>query len=154
MRKFLLLCMFFSIPMVAQTSQLYSFHEILSALENGLQISARFDYEKCDLLIDGKKETPPAIRGGMEIKSYEFFETMTVNNPLPFLSFSETVLINHSRRGFVHNYVKVRVYSDDRVEIRAMYLLPGTLEVVMDETFYAKVSTKTEELGAKFYKNQ
>lgn len=154
MKLLVLLLSLIPAVLISQPKQLFNFQDILAALESGHNIAARFDYEKCELLIDGKNETPPAIKGGMEIHSYEFFDTMSVNNPLPFLSFSETVLINHPRRGFVHNYVKVRIYGDNRVEIRAMYLTPGTLEIVMDETFRAKISSADEDSGAKFYKNQ
>ena len=152
MKSLLTLLLLIPAFLSAQPQQLFDFQELLTALEQGYRVAARFDYEQCELITDGKKVKSPAIRGGMDISCYEFFDSMSVNNPLPYLSFSETVLINHPRHGFVHNYVRVRVFSDNRVEIRAMYLTPGTMGTVMDETFKGRISMLTQEMGAKFFK--
>jgi hypothetical protein len=54
----------------------------MNSLKKGKAIKAVIDYFKCVLVLDGKdtvaaKDVPRAI-GGMEFKSWEFFDTMVV----------------------------------------------------------------------------
>jgi hypothetical protein len=63
-----------------------------------------------------------------------------IRNPLAYLVSSETHLINHPRHAHVYNYVRLRIYSDNKVEITAQYLKPGSLEVLMNQAYKGAIS--------------
>jgi len=94
---------------------------------------------------NGGEPGPEAI-GGMAFRSWELFAPGVVHNPQAYVAASETHLIRHPTRGFVQNYVKVKVFADDSVEVNAAYLDPKSLRVVMDETFRCTI-----DHGASFY---
>jgi hypothetical protein len=89
----------------------------------------------------------------MTISTFEYFTKGSIRNEKAFIAFSEQVLISHKRYGYVFNYVKFRVYEDDKVEIIARYLRPNDFEVVMDETFYCEINNDANDGGVFFYKN-
>ena len=77
---------------------------------------------------------------------------MSIRNELAFVSSSENVLISHSYYGYVYNYVKLRIYENEKVEIIARYLDPLTLEVRMDETFYTLINNGENDGGLFLFK--
>lgn len=76
----------------------------------------------------------------MSLGTYEYFAPNSVKNPKAFVTSSQTILISHPRQGQVYNYVKIKIFEDNLVEINAKYLNPTTHQVVMDETFYGSIS--------------
>jgi hypothetical protein len=128
--------------------KLSRFPDVMKAATNGSDLRAVIDYSRCKLVIDGKEEPAPKAIGGMHFTAWEFFDKGVVRNPKAYLTSSETVLIAHPRHGYVHNYVKVRLYEDDSVEIVARYLKTGTFEVVMDETFLGKLGEGVQLFSA------
>ena len=125
----------------SQTASLKSFNEIFSSLQDGKRVRLVVHYDKCRLTINGKEEKSPDAVGGMDLNSFEYFAKGSVKNERAFVTSSETILISHPRYGYVYNYIKLRVYDDNEVEIIARYLDPKTFEVKMDESFYSVVST-------------
>ena len=119
--------------------KLTRFPDVLKAATSGASLRAVLDYSRCKLMVDGKEEPSPKAIGGMAFSAWEFFDKGVVRNPKAYLTSSETILIAHPRYGYVFNYVKVRLYDNDSVEIVARYLKPGTYEAVMDETFLGKL---------------
>jgi len=81
-----------------------------------------------------------------------YHEKGVVRNDKAYISCSETVLINHPFYGYVYNYVKLRIYEDDSVEIIAQYVDPQTYEIKMDEKFLTIFNNGTNEGGIYFYK--
>ncbi len=81
--------------------------------------------------------------------TFEYFAKMSINNTKAFVTTSETVLDPNG--GFVYNYVKIKIYDDNSVEITAKYLLPNTFEVVMDETFYSEINDGINDKGVSLY---
>lgn len=148
MKKFFVLILIpFSI--FAQTQQLKDFNQLFNSLKSGETVRAIIHYELCRLVIDGKEEVAPNAIGGMDLNTFEYFAKGSVRIDNAFISVSETVLISHPRYGYVLNYVKLRIYEDDNVEIVARYLDPKTYEVKMDETFYARINNGNNS-GALF----
>ena len=127
------------------------FASLLAALKEGKEVRAVLHYSHCRLVIDGKESKAPDAIGGMTFGTFEYFAAGSIGNPRAFVTTSETVLISHPSRGYVYNYVKLKVYEDNAVEIVARYLNPSTFEVVMDEIFFAQMSTRTENRGAYFF---
>jgi len=122
-------------------------------MKEGGIVKVVIHYGKCKLFVEEKEENPPEVIGGMEIKAFEYFGKGAIKNESAFISASETILISHSLYGYVYNYIKIRVYDDNSVEIIARYLDPKSFEVKMDETFYTKVNNDKNDGGAFFYLN-
>ena len=111
------------------------FPALLDAIRQGDEVRAVIHYALCRLTVDSTEVASPDAIGGMNLSTFEYFARNAVRNPKAFVSSSETVLVNHPSRGHVYNYVKLRIFEDNTVQIIARYLLPGTFEIVMDETF-------------------
>ena len=137
----------------AQTKQLKSYDELMASLKAGKNVRAIIYYAKCKLVADSAVTPSPDAIGGMDFKTFEYFAPMSVRNPKAFVTTSETVLISHPRHGYVHNYVKLKIYEDGNVEITARYLAPGTLTIVMDETFFGKISTGSDVNAVYLFEN-
>lgn len=140
----------FSTAMAA--AQLKTFDEIMTALKTGRKVRAIFYYAKCQLISDNeiKPKSPEAI-GGMTIDTFEYFAKNTVkSNAEAFVVTSANSLIaNPLGRGYVYNYVKLKISESGQIRITAQYLDAKTMEKNMDESFYTGLNAK--DPGVKFY---
>ena len=125
----------------AQTKLLKSFDQLMFALRTGSEVRAVIYYSRCKLIVDSVETKAPDAVGGMVLNTFEYFAPNAVKNPKAFVTSSQTVLISHPRQGHVYNYVKMKFFEDNTVEINAKYLNPATYQVVMDETFYGAISS-------------
>lgn len=130
-----------------------SFDDLLRSLKNGWTVRTTIEYAKCRLVIDSVDQRSPEAIGGMSIETYEYFDRGVVRNVKAYLATSETHLISHPRYGYVLNYVRLRVFEDEAVEITARYLNPTTFAVVMDETFFGSISDGSDGDGVHFYRS-
>ena len=129
--------------------QINDFNGLMDALKSGKEVRVVIDYSKCKLLVEGKESESVDAIGGMTINSFEYFAVGTVRNEKAYVTFSETVLINHGFYGIVYNYAKLRVYEDQSVEVIAQYIDPISFELKMDEKFTTIISNNDNE-GALF----
>ncbi len=127
----------------SQKKKLESFSALYDNLTTGENVTAVIEYGKASLISDsGKSKSIDAI-GGMKLLPFEYFPKMSVRNEKAFIACSESVLISHPRYGFVINFVKIRFYDDDSVEIIAKYLDPLTYSIKMEELFKTRINNKT-----------
>lgn len=151
---FVLVCLLtFTTVILCQSISLNNFTALTNALKVGQSVRVVIDYGKCKLIVNGKEEKAPEAIGGMDLKTFEYFARGSVNNEKSFITSSENVLISHPKHGYVYNYIKVRVYDDNTVEIIARYLDPKTFEVKMDETFYSSINAEKNNAAVFFYLN-
>lgn len=143
--KFLLLLLLVSIPLTAQTKQITSALSLFESLKSGEEVNAVIHYAKCKLIIDGEETQSPDAIGGMKLMPFEYFAKMSIRNEKAYVTASETRLISHRSYGYVLNYVKIRIFEDDSIEIIARYLDPNTYEVKMDEAFNATINTGSND---------
>lgn len=147
MKKFVILLLFISFSILASAqTPIKNFEQLMTALKAGKSVKAVIYYGKCKLLSDGveEPESPNAI-GGMKFDTYEYFDSSVFKNKVPsFIVISQTVLINQPFYGYVYNYVKIKVRTDNTVEITARYLKPrkfsSKFKIVMDETFKGNIN--------------
>lgn len=146
----LLLCL--SLSVVAQSPGLTDFGQLMDALKQGREVRMVVDYAQCRLVEDGQEvPDPPEAIGGMGLDTWEFFEAGVVYNKLPYVVFSESKLIaNPQGKGYVYNYVKVKVRADNTVELTARYVDARTMKTRMDETFFTTVYDGTTG-AARFF---
>jgi hypothetical protein len=135
----------------AQQHQLKNFNQLLFALQNGTEVRAVIYYARCKLIADSMETKSPDAIGGLSLSTFEYFAKMSVRNTKSFVSSSQTVLISHPRYGHVLNYVKLKIYDDNTVEITARYLSPTTYQIVMDETFYGSISSGDDNYAVYLY---
>ncbi len=140
MKQVLFWILFFSFFTFPQSKSIKNFDAILQHLKAGNSLRCVLDYSKCKLIIDSVETESPDVIGGMPIAAFEFFAKGSIKNEKAFVTFSETSLISHRRYGYVLNYVKIRIFDDESVEIIARYLDPKSYEIKMDETFWGKIS--------------
>lgn len=153
MKYFISLLLTLIITANGQTNSIIDFKELMATLKNGENVNVVIHYAKTKLIIDGEETEAPDAIGGMHINTFEYFAKGTVRNEKAFLSASETVLINHPFYGYVYNYVKLRIYDDNSVEIIAQYVDPKTYEIKMDEKFLSVIKNNENDSGVYLFKN-
>ncbi len=136
----------------SQPKQLTNFVQIIDALKSGYRVNAVIHYKDCMLVSDGDTLKAPDAIGGIDILPYEYFAAGVIGKNIAFISTSETVMIYlKGFGGYLNNYVKLRAYEDNRVEITAQYLTNDKQEVKMDETFYGEINDGTNGKAIYFY---
>lgn len=116
--------------------QLTSLDELMEALETGRRVQATLYYGECTL--DGAAVIDAA--GGMVVEAFEYFGEGAIGNPHAYVAMSKSSLVSISGTHYF-DYVKVRVYEDDSVEVIAEYLDPVDFSVEMHEEFECELDT-------------
>ena len=138
----------------AEPKQLTNFIQIFDALKSGYRVNAVIHYKDCLLVSEGDTLKAPDAVGGMDIMPYEYFAPGVIGKNIAFISSSETVMIYlKGFGGYLYNYVKLRIYEDNKVEITARYLTIDKQEVKMDETFYGEINDGLNGKAVYFYAN-
>ncbi len=135
--------------------QVKSFQELMDYLTAGHTVNTVLHYAKCKLEVDGEiqEESVDAI-GGMPMNVYEYFSKDLFGNKHAFVSTSQTKLIeNPLGKGYVYNYVKIKIYDNNKVDVIARYLKPDTREETMSETFHGKINDGENGAGVYLYGN-
>ncbi|MBE2217128.1 MAG: hypothetical protein IAE90_02920 [Ignavibacteria bacterium] len=136
----------------SQPKQLTNFVQILDALKSGYRVNAVIHYKDCMLVSEGDTLKAPDAIGGMDVMPYEYFAAGVIGKNIAFISSSETVMIYlKGFGGYLYNYVKLRIYEDNKVEITARYLTIDKQEVKMDETFYGEINDGSNGKAVYFY---
>lgn len=154
MRPHLILAFFVILlnSLSAQTTQITSAVSLFENLKSGKNVRAVIHYSKCKLIIVGEETQSPDAVGGMKLMPFEYFARLSVGNQKAYVTASETRLIAHRGYGYVLNYVKIRIFEDDSVEIIARYLDPNSYEVKMDETFTTYLNNGSNDGAVYLYK--
>lgn len=143
--------LFLIIGLQCSAQPLHTFKELLAALKEGREVRVVISYAQCRLVIDSAETKSPEAIGGMTLSPFEYFAPMSINNPKAFITSSQTVLISHAKRGHVYNYVKLKIFDDNSVEITARYLHPSTFEILMDEKFHCTIAQAEEASGVRLF---
>lgn len=153
MKKLLLLSLML-IPgiLMAKTRKLESFEQVMDALKQGKVVHAVFYYKDCQLISDNEieDESVDAI-GGMKIDTWEYFAKASIRNKEAFVVTSTSKLIaNPKGKGYVYNYVKLKIKESGEVKITANYVDSVTHEETMTENFFTEINDG-EKGAAHFY---
>ncbi|PXX99168.1 hypothetical protein DF185_14925 [Marinifilum breve] len=153
MKKILLLSLML-IPgiLMAKTQKLESFEQVMDALKQGKVVHAVFYYKDCQLISDNEieDESVDAI-GGMKIDTWEYFAKGSIRNKEAFVVTSTSKLIaNPKGKGYVYNYVKLKIKESGEVKITANYVDSVTHEETMTENFFTEINDG-EKGAAHFY---
>jgi phage terminase large subunit-like protein len=147
MKKLLILSLLLlPLTVMAKNQPLKSFEQVMDALKQGQTVSAVFYYKDCQLISDNEieEESVDAI-GGMKIDTWEYFAKGSIRNKEAFVVASTSKLIaNPKGKGYVYNYVKIKIYESGKVKITANYLDSVTHEETMTENFFTTINNGTE----------
>ncbi len=136
----------------SQPKQLTNFVQILEALKSGYRVNAVIHYKDCMLVSEGDTLKAPDAIGGMDVMPYEYFAAGVIGKNIAFISSSETVMIYlKGFGGYLYNYVKLRIYEDNKVEITARYLTIDKQEAKMDEMFYGEINDGSNGKAVYFF---
>ncbi len=142
----------FSSHAFGQKKRIDSFTELYNNLIQGENVSVIIEYGKAILISDsGITKSIDAI-GGMSLLPFEFFPKGSIRNEKAFISSSTTTLISHYRYGTVYNYVKIRLYEDDTVEIIVNYFDSVTFAIKMKEMFRAQINSTNNGGAVSLFK--
>jgi len=141
------------VPLFGRTKQLKGFDQLMKSLQKGELVRVVIRYGECDLIIDGERmESSPDAVGGMSLETFEWFSAGLFGNNPAYVAASKSVLIeNPIGEGYVYNYVKIRIYENERVTVIARYLDPLNMSVLMDETFETILYNGKNKGAATFF---
>ncbi|HMA68857.1 MAG TPA: hypothetical protein VKN74_03220 [Candidatus Mcinerneyibacterium sp.] len=136
-----------------QSKKINNFSELITAIKSGTEIKVRIHYGKCNLFSKGKKikNSPEAI-GGMTLDVFEYFAKNSIGNKKAYIAASKNNLINYKNKNFFYNFVKIRIYENNHVEITAKYLTRKDLEPIMSEIFKTTINNGNNNGGVFLYK--
>ncbi len=123
-------------PACDEPVQLTSLDGLMEALETGRRVQVTLYYGECTL--DGAAVIDAS--GGMVVDAFEYFGEGAIGNEHAYVAMSKSSLVGMYGDHF-QDYVKVRVYADDSVEVIAEYLDPVTYAVEMHEEFECELDT-------------
>ena len=151
--KLIAALVFFILGQQAFTAPISHFQGLMNALRSGENVKIVIKYAKCKLISDGvEQEKSIDATGGMPIDTWEYFESGVIHNKQAFVTFSVTKLIqNPLGKGYVYNYVKVRINADNTVKITAQYIHPKNFKNTMDESFTGIINDGNNEGGIFLY---
>lgn len=135
----------------AAPKRLSDFNSLMKALNSGNTVNLVLDYGKMKLKVGEELVDSPKAIGGMAFTPWEYFAKGVINNEKAYVVSSETHLITSRKYGYVYNYVRVRIFEDQKVEINARYMTTDKFETVMDETFFAEISNGKDEKGVGMF---
>lgn len=143
-----------------QNKQLNNFEQVFDALKLGLDVSVVIHYADCEYEVAGFEDESDVTQasidaiGGMKIDANEYFAPMSINNEKAYIVTSRSKLIeNPLGKGYVYNYVKLKVDEDNQVTVSARYLKAKNYETIMDENFYGEINNGSNDGCVYFYVN-
>lgn len=137
--------------LMASTTQLKNFEELIDALKSGEEVRVVAHYGECQLITNNKiQDHAPDAIGGMSVDTFEYFAPMSIGNPQGFVVFSHTSLINYA--GYIYNYAKFKITEDNTVTITAQYANSTTFEIEMDENFFSEINDGKNDGAIYFFK--
>ena len=142
---------FITINSFAGTVQLKNFNEVLDALKQGENVNVVIHYSDCKLTIDSVEKKSPNEIAGMPMMPFEYYGAGVINKKA-FISSSSTVMVYLAGfNGFVDNYMKVRAYDDNTVEVTVKFITTDKHESQMSELFTGEINDGSNGKGVYFF---
>jgi hypothetical protein len=137
----------------SEPKQLTNFIQIFDALKSGYSVNAVIYYKDCRVVVDSAEAKSQDKIKGISISQYDYYSPGLIGKKA-FISVSQTIMVFlGGGGGYFYNYIKLRVYEDNTVEITNRYLTTDKLEVQMDEMAYAEINDGSNGKGVYFYAN-
>lgn len=123
-------------------AKLSSVEDIKQVLFSGRSVRVVNFYSKCQGLnpVTGKERSGVDAVGGMIIETFEYFGEDVFPDKPPYLAASKAQMVYVGDR-FYKDYVKMRFFENNRVEIISMFLDPETNEIIPLHDFKCEVNS-------------
>ncbi len=137
----------------SEPKQLNNFIQILDALNSGYKVNAVIYFKDCRVVVDSVESKSQDKIKGIELTPYDYYAPGLIGKR-EFISVSQNTMIYlGGGGGYFYNYVKIRIYDDNTVEITNRYLTIDKLEVQMNEMSYGEINDGSNGKGVYFYTN-
>ncbi|MEO8512616.1 MAG: hypothetical protein ABI543_03580 [Ignavibacteria bacterium] len=137
----------------AEPKQLNNFIQILDALNSGYKVNAVIHFKDCRVVTDSVESKSQDKIKGIELIPYDYYSAGLIGKKA-FISVSQNVMVFlGGGGGYFYNYMKIRIYDDNTVEITNRYLTIDKLEVQMNEMSYGEINDGTNGKAVYFFSN-
>ena len=137
------------IVVAAQHVVLTNYNEIMTALTQGDEVRAIMKLDKCSG--DSNSAAVRGVVGGMSFTNFNKHHLIVAGEEKNVIATSINILIQHSVKGHVNNYVRLRLFEDNTVEIFSEMLEPKTYNQLSAATFHCKLSDGNDQNGVVLY---
>lgn len=135
----------------SQPVQLKNFNELLDAVTRGERVVCVIHYADCKMTADGKESKSPDQIGSIQMLPFEYYAAGVITKKAFISSSSTSMIYLPGFNGFVNNYVKIRAYDDNNVNILNKFISVDKLETKMDEVIDGEINDGSNSKGVYFY---
>ncbi len=137
----------------SEPKQLNNFIQILDALNAGYNVNAVIHFKDCKVIVDSVESKSQDKIKGIELTPYDYYAPGLIGKRA-FISVSQNVMVFlGGGGGYFYNYMKIRIYEDNTVEITNRYLTTDKLEVQMNEMSYGEINNGSNDKAIYFFAN-
>lgn len=128
---------------------LNSYAELLATLSKGYNVRAIINLNKCTST-NGSQNANDAI-AGMNFTNFNKYQIPVGNQQKNIIATSITLLVQHPILGEVDNYVRLRVFEDNSVEVYSEYLDPKSFTELGSATATCELSDDKNQRSISLY---
>lgn len=127
-----------------------NYHSLLEALSKGHEVRAIISLGECHTEGESAAKSSNHI-GGMNFTQFNKYQISINNKPTNMIATSINMLVESAQHGPVYNYVRLRVFENNQVEMASMFLHPQDYSVISKTTFQCAISNDNEHHGIRLY---
>lgn len=146
--KSILLTLLVSSTTYAAPTVLSGYNALLSTLQQGSEVRAIINFDGCFAKDGTRAQLPPNMVGGMNFSTFNHYPVQIDPEHKKYaVAASITQMIEHPSFGFVANYVRLRVFADNTVELHSAYYDPTNYQQKRAANYTCKIGEKMEDSG-------
>lgn len=132
----------------AASSQLSGYNDLLNALREGTKVRAIINFDGCTAKDGTKTNLPPNMVGGFSFNVFHHYPVkMDAEHTKYAVATAIIHMTDHPSFGFVTNYVRLRVFADNTVELHSAFYDPKTYEQKRAMDYSCKMAEKAGDVG-------
>lgn len=125
-----------------------SYSQLSHSLESGYEVRAVTDFGKCT---STEKLNGNPI-GGLNFDQFLRYQIKDEDgNAREAIATSSNMLIRHPQFGMVYNYVRLRVFADDSVQLYSELIDPKSFTMLNQKTFQCRISNGDDKNGLSLF---
>lgn len=147
-------------PIMATAKNLTTYQQLSQALNQGGNVSAIVQFDKCTLLSSDKSDSmmhSAATTGASTRLNFTIFSQYKVKvdaqTERMAIATSLTILTEHSFYGMVYAYSRLRVFEDNSAEYRTAYYDPRSYELKSGAHYRCKIDQGNGEDAITLFTN-
>ncbi len=129
-----------------------NYQDLYQTLIEGNEVRAIIQLSECHSDSQPLEKKPTALAGGLNFSQFNAYQIKINDKPTHIIATSINMLVDSQQHGPAYNYVRLRVFENNQVEIVSMFLKPTDYSTLSKNTFRCALSNKTENRGITLYK--